>query len=473
MPDQTLAQRVRTKYPGAYDDLNDQALEAAVLKKFPGVYDDLPRTSVEPARTDGRPQGPATIGEQVAAKAPAIGETIGGAVGGLTGGRLGAVMGGAAGRGYGELAAHAAEIPGAVVDVARNLMTEPMATIKGAAQGIAEGVGDAGLSGARQGAFQLGGEGVGWAGGKLARWLMNRATSRVTARIAQEFPELSDTLIDNALTVSEGGYGKARSLLMTAKGKATAALRTAESTGATVPVQLTPEIADSLKTAAIEGAMKAGQAQSGGQGAVTVATERLSPKVKVFLNTIDAALEKGDALHLTPTEADLLKTQLQRESRQLYLAMRGPNGVPAIGQQAALKADYAAQLNTAIDGVANGYKSANAEAQPLIGAVRGLKQAIRPSGNLYQALVRPAVGAVMGEEAGRRSGHPVAGAVIGGALTSPAGMSREAILLAHPAMQQILKQMPRGTALALTSFLEDQLPQLQIAHSLLAPAPPR
>lgn len=47
----TLAQRVRAKYPGAYDDMDDAALEAAVVAKYPGVYDDIPRT--------GQPQAPA------------------------------------------------------------------------------------------------------------------------------------------------------------------------------------------------------------------------------------------------------------------------------------------------------------------------------------------------------------------------------------------------------------------------------
>lgn len=47
MPDQTLAQRVRAKYPGAYDDLTDQELESKVKAKFPGVYDDLPTTPAD------------------------------------------------------------------------------------------------------------------------------------------------------------------------------------------------------------------------------------------------------------------------------------------------------------------------------------------------------------------------------------------------------------------------------------------
>lgn len=42
---ETLAQLVRKKHPGAYDDLSDSELEAKVDAKFPGAYSDLPRTS--------------------------------------------------------------------------------------------------------------------------------------------------------------------------------------------------------------------------------------------------------------------------------------------------------------------------------------------------------------------------------------------------------------------------------------------
>jgi hypothetical protein len=42
----TLAFKVRQKFPGAYDDLDDAALESAVTAKHPGVYDDLPRATL-------------------------------------------------------------------------------------------------------------------------------------------------------------------------------------------------------------------------------------------------------------------------------------------------------------------------------------------------------------------------------------------------------------------------------------------
>lgn len=311
---------------------------------------------------------------------------------------------------------------------------------------------------AQQGALQAAGEGVGRGAAALANkgatFLMNRAVN-ASDRLAREFPNLSQTLIDNAIAVSQGGYGKARLLLANAKGDANAALMLAEKAGKTVPIQLTPEIADSLKTAATEAAMKGGKASSQAPGSpLTVATERLAPQVQVFLNTIDAALKNGTPITLTPTEADMLKTQLQRESKSLYLAMRGPNGTPAIGQSAAVKAEFASRLNDAIDGIAGGYKAANAKAQEMLGASRAVQQAVRPGKNLYMAMVRPTTGAVMGGLAGEAEGHPGAGAALGAAATTPTGMSYEALTLANPVVQTLLKQLPRGLATVISAYLQ-------------------
>jgi hypothetical protein len=56
--EQTLAQLVRAKYPGAYDDMTDQQLEQSVRAKFPGVYDDIPTTPATPAAAPRGPQHP-------------------------------------------------------------------------------------------------------------------------------------------------------------------------------------------------------------------------------------------------------------------------------------------------------------------------------------------------------------------------------------------------------------------------------
>ncbi len=55
-----LGQKIRAKYPGAYDDLDDTQLGRSVKTKFPGAYDDFADIVAEPERpitTDGTGQG--------------------------------------------------------------------------------------------------------------------------------------------------------------------------------------------------------------------------------------------------------------------------------------------------------------------------------------------------------------------------------------------------------------------------------
>src|SRR5579859_865967 len=42
MPDKTLPELIRSKYPGQYDDLSDEQLDAKVRERYKGVYDDIP-----------------------------------------------------------------------------------------------------------------------------------------------------------------------------------------------------------------------------------------------------------------------------------------------------------------------------------------------------------------------------------------------------------------------------------------------
>jgi hypothetical protein len=379
-------------------------------------------------------------------------------IGGLVGGIPGAAVGGAAGRGIGTLIEKGGEIPGALMDVARNVISEPTATMRGLHEGIAEGAGDLAVSAGIEGASQFAGNKVAQAGGVLSKWLMNRATTRVTEKLMREFPDLADTLIDNALTVSKGGYEKALGLLRAAKAKATEALTVADQTGATIPVQMTTDVAESLKTAILEQTIKQ-RGVPASQGAITAASNRLPAHLRQLFQQIDSAASTSGALDLTPSQADILKRRLQQESKALYAQRGAPNGPRAMGMDATERAELASQINTAIDQVATGYKAANAEAQPMIGAVRGIKQATRPNGNLYQAMVRPGVGAIMGGAAGySQEGNSGAamGALAGAALTSPAGMSREAILLKDPKVQELLRQMPRATATALVELLRQR-----------------
>lgn len=401
----------------------------------------------------GQPLRVKSRGQQIAGAVAGAAPAIVGGLGGFVGGLPGAAAGGFAGSGISQLVEHGAEIPGALADVARNLIREPSATVRGFHEGVAEGGTEAAKAAGLQGAAEFTGGKVAQAGGALAKWLMNRATTRVTERLMREFPDLQDTLIDKALTVSKGGYEKAKRLLSEAKGKTAAALKMADEGGQTVPVQLTEDIAESFKTALLEDAIKA-RGIPVSEGAVMTARNRLPEHLRGLFQQIDRAAASGTPMELKPSMADVLKRRLQKESKNTYANRNAPLGPRAMSAGAEELTEFAARVNDAIDAIAPGYRASNTEAQPLIGAVRGIKQAIRPTGNLYQAMVRPGIGAAAGALSGGELGLPAwAGAIGGAALMSPAGMSREAIILRDPRVQQLLKQLPRASALALTELL--------------------
>jgi hypothetical protein len=67
------------------------------------------------------------------------------------------------------------------------------------------------------------------------------------------------------------------------------------------------------------------------------------------------------------------------------------------------------------------------------------------------------VGAAAGAYGGSETGvGSMTGAIMGAAMTSPAGMSREAILLKDPKVQEMLRQLPRATAMALVELLRER-----------------
>jgi hypothetical protein len=85
-PPQTLAQMVRAKYVGAYDDLTDQELEAKVRAKHPGAYDDLPssgdpRAAWKPVRPEAQAAKPqtgilSTLGDVAKGAIKGVGQTV-------------------------------------------------------------------------------------------------------------------------------------------------------------------------------------------------------------------------------------------------------------------------------------------------------------------------------------------------------------------------------------------------------------
>ena len=280
-----------------------------------------------------------------------------------------------------------------------------------------------------------------------SKYLMNRAMNNVSRRLGQEFPTMTQAMIDNAITASQGGYDKARSILIAAKATANAAVKTAEDAGATIPV-----------TAATDAL---------GSVADRIANTGNPTGNLAKLARVEEQFTAGRGATLTPTEADAIKGELQREARDLYLKLAKGEGTPAMRVVQEAKAAMAAGLNQALDAAttaagADGYRAANATAQQMIGITRGIRSAVRPNANLYQALVRPGMGALAGAALGETQGHPGLGALAGAALGSPQGLSRAAILLGNPAVQAFMGQLPKPMVAAISNYLTGEQPEADV-----------
>jgi hypothetical protein len=362
---------------------------------------------------------------------PALGGIAGGIVGGIGGAVAGMGVGGVPG-GIG-----GATLGGGAGEAAKQLINRARGAAAPAS--AADAATDIGVQGAIQGAGQAVGAGIGKVASKAAPWLMNRALN-LTDKLSREFPNLSETMIEHSLTVSKGGLAKARALLRVGKAEANAALDAAHAAGVTVPI-----------TAATDGLAKTlPKVLNGGDIEGGLAT----------LASLERKMTTGRAGALTAHEADALKASLQRESKALYTAEKMGLGRPNVAVQAQAKADMAASLNQQIGDLTTaaghtGYRSGNAAAQEMIGAVQGINKGTRAGSNLYTAMVRPGAGALLGGAAGAQQGGTkgaLGGAVVGGMMTSPAGMSNLALALRKPGVQQILKGAPKLAA-AVASYL--------------------
>lgn len=143
---------------------------------------------------------------------------VGGAIGGFVGGVPGAAMGGAAGQGLRTTLQHAAELPGAVADVARNLVAHPSETLAGFEEGAREGSAAALTQGALQGGAQALGAGAlklaGKAGGALMTSALKPAYAMTEKAVkAVELPRVVKTLLDEGVNVTQAGIGKLNTLL--------------------------------------------------------------------------------------------------------------------------------------------------------------------------------------------------------------------------------------------------------------------
>lgn len=144
--------------------------------------------------------------------------TVGAGVGGVVAGIPGAAVGGAAGEGMRSTLSHVAELPGAVVDVARNVVAHPRETFQGFMEGAAQGATQAATSATEQAAYQATGSGLVKLGGYVAPKLMQSAVKPAYKMVEKavkkvEIPRVVQTLLKEGVPVTQSGIGKINSLL--------------------------------------------------------------------------------------------------------------------------------------------------------------------------------------------------------------------------------------------------------------------
>lgn len=155
----------------------------------------------------------------MADRAAALLPSVGGAIGSMAGGTLGAVAGGMAGRGYQTIYKNAPLIGPAIVDVAKNLISQPAATLQGFKEGAESGGVDAGGQGAIQGAVNIGGNLLSAGAAKLAPALMKSAIHPAIVKEAiqatkyGDVPQVVKTLLDEGATVTPLGIAKLNEII--------------------------------------------------------------------------------------------------------------------------------------------------------------------------------------------------------------------------------------------------------------------
>ncbi len=199
-------------------------------------------------------------------RAAGVGPALGSTIGAFAGGVPGAAIGGAAGEGFEQITRHAREIPGAVVDVARNLVQQPRATLRGAAEGVAQGVTDvataAGLGGALEAGGQAAMKGLGSAAqavyrGYLKPSLASKALGKADAVVK--------TALDEALPITAEGGAKAQRLISQINGQVKTILAKTPGTADLA------DLADQLRVWAAKQFYRPGVASSDYEAALKVA----------------------------------------------------------------------------------------------------------------------------------------------------------------------------------------------------------
>lgn len=378
--------------------------------------------SLSQLQTEPPPDAPASTISDRFSNAMGPGSMIGGTVGALAGGVPGAAIGGAAGEGFQQLARHAKEIPGAVADVARNLMTQPRATMAGAVQGMKEGAIDAGLAGAANAAMEYGGQKVmntiGGVAKAVYRGYLKPSLAGASKAKAQSIVQAA---MDEGLPIAQVGKDRADAIIKELRGEVDNILTDRQHIAKTLYGDTDlHQIAERVREFARTKYYKAGRPVEDFEAAMRVA------------DNIDAHPSLGIPPGKAPGPVPVDLTAANQAKR----ALQQSAGDRAFGveRSAATEAEKrgAHLTRKEIEKRAPAVGPLNARESRLIDVAKALQSAIEREANQSAVVgVKTLASGMVGTEQYRRSGDPataIATALAARYALSPPVMSRIAIL---------------------------------------------
>lgn len=390
-----------------------------------------------------------------AANAMGIGPAVGATVGSMAGGVPGAAIGGAAGTGFEQLVRHAKEIPGALKDVASNLVSHPRETLGGFVEGAKEGATDAGISAAVNAGLEYGGQAVmnkvGSAAKAVYRGYLKPSLAGHSIKDAQA---IVDTAIAEGLPIDKIGKERAQTLITSLKGQVKQILNDRQhiSQNAFGDIDL-HEVANKVRTFAKDKYYRAGRPTGDFEAAMKVA------------DNIDA----HPSLNLPPgqppgpqpvtlTEANEVKRTLQSSAGDLAFGVQRSAGTEA-------EKHGAYQIRTELEKRASAIGPLNARESKLIDVAKALNHAIEREANQNALVgVKSVLAAGAGGAEYGRTRDPFAAvttALAARALMTPAVASRAAILASKLGkVPGVVPATAARVALAVVSEAEGQSGQI-------------
>ena len=352
-----LAQRIRAKYPGAYDDMDDAALEKAVLAKHPEYADlaqpEQPKAQAQPEQPQGdlgRFGGYKMLGDAVinAGKA-AINHPVqslamlgGIAAAPLTGG--GSLAATAAASGLG--AAGGAGI-GSIINALRGGENGPQTA------------GDVAKTMATEGALGAAGEGIGKgisAGLSKGAYRLYRGVLRPSVPLQREFGDIAATGLREGIPISERGAKTAADKL--GQSAATARQMVADAAPTASKIRPVTEVGSETKPLVARAKIRARTGLSDESPAIVGRVKALSKQNPGGIGLEDAQAMKGE---------------LQDLAGSVYRAQ--DKGMPVLDLSADTNAALARGLRQSIESRVPGVGPVNQRTQDLIGLKHAMENA--------------------------------------------------------------------------------------------------